>query len=1097
MKKFTLVFTLVFFTLSIGLTWGQQSQKNSRNNESIKVDTRIDNMGYWNRCVELGLVPVAPNIPPAKATFSGSEINSRLVREDESVDVPVTEENSTQSENSIFVNPNDYDNALNSNNSTQNPVGSLYGTSGFFTFNTGVSWDGSVEGTGGTNQGDPAACIGSNGMYFVGAIRENGQAVAHSFDLGETWTMVQVAPGPPGFNSLLDKNHLWIDNSLTSLYNGNLYNAWTYFGNGADDSEIQISVSSDNGLSWSSAVNISSNINAGSHNQGVNIQTGPYGEVYVLWTVYDNWPADENAMGFTQSLDGGNSWSPATRIISNIRGIRNTTTGKNQRMNSFPSMAVDISEGVRRGTIYAVWPNIGVPGTNEGPDADIYMIKSINAGATWSEPTRVNQDEPGNGYKHYFSWITCDPISGVLSVVFYDDRDVGGNQVEVFCSNSTDGGETWEDFKVSDVAFTPSPIPGLAGGYFGDYLGISAKGGHVYPCWTDNRTGTAMTYVSPYILGIPPNPAENPIPSDGEENLLPFLTFSWKDGPGDGDSASSYKIFLGSAYPPTNVINGDDVDDPVFTLPGSLDHNTLYYWRIDSYNIFGSTEGNIWSFSTTSPPNEDFETGDFTHNNWFFGGDEDWEISDEYARSGIYSTRSGSIDVGETSSLKLNLEVVFFGNMKFSKKTSTRQGSNTLQFLVDDNLMAEWSGEEDWTEESFLVFAGEHTFEWRYAKTATAGTEEDAVWIDYIGFPPFPELTVDAGPDGPSCEGEPYELQGNATYYTSIIWTTTGDGIFDDPELLNANYTSGPGDAELGSIELTLSANNAEGDSVSDSMMLNVFFAPKPFAGTPAEICVGQDYTLSEATAEHYFSAWWTTSGDGIFNDTLLLNPLYTPGIEDVNMGYVVLTLHAKGNSLCEVKTSDMELLILDTPVTPQMPEGPDWVDLYYTTTTEYTIEKLPFANIYEWDLIPVDAGNITGTDSIGFVEWNQQYLGNAFIKVKAINICGESEFSEELPVTVGNTVSVNNTNDQDITVIIIPNPNNGRFKIEILADTRFNGDLKIINSSGGVIYHENNLRIDLNYSKEIDLGKPNEGVYYLYLNYGNHQIIKKLITIR
>lgn len=40
----------------------------------------------------------------------------------------------------------------------------------------------------------------------------------------------------------------------------------------------------------------------------------------------------------------------------------------------------------------------------------------------------------------------------------------------------------------------------------GDYLGIAARGAKVYPVWTDNRTGTAMTYVSPYETNNLPRP---------------------------------------------------------------------------------------------------------------------------------------------------------------------------------------------------------------------------------------------------------------------------------------------------------------------------------------------------------------------------------------------------------------------------------------------------------------------------------------------------------------------------------------------------------------------------------------------------------------
>ncbi len=174
-------------------------------------------------------------------------------------------------------------------------------------------------------------------------------------------------------------------------------------------------------------------------------------------------------------------------------------------MNSFPVMAVDISNGPNSGTIYAVWSNIGVPGVNTGSGIDVYMIKSTNQGATWSTPVRVNQDEFGLGKQHYFPWICCDPVSGTLSCIFYDDRNVTQTKCEVFAANSRDGGETWEDFKISDVSFTPAPISGLAGGYMGDYLGITANNRKVYPVWSDNRSGVVMAYTSPFETGPPPN----------------------------------------------------------------------------------------------------------------------------------------------------------------------------------------------------------------------------------------------------------------------------------------------------------------------------------------------------------------------------------------------------------------------------------------------------------------------------------------------------------------------------------------------------------------------------------------------------------------
>ena len=464
-----------------------------------QANWRVDNNGYWKMMAEKGLTTLNPMVVAPKAKYTGSGIEALSSATLDSPDVPVTTENSSQSENSIFVNPADYQNLLNSNNSCANPYPPFYGANDLYSFDGGLTWAGEIQGAGVANSGDPAVVIGNNGWYYVNHIISGssyGQQVAYSTDEGASWDVVVIDNGASAY--VLDKNHFWIDNNLNSPYESNLYCAWTDFG-GAFNNDIAFSYSSDQGLSWASSVNISSAVNAGSHCQGVNINTGPNGEVYAVYAIYDA-KSDENAFGLSKSLDGGATWEPATRIIENVRGIRSSTTSKNHRVNSFPVLAVDNSDGAYGGNLYMVWANIGTPGVNTGTDIDVYMIRSSDQGDTWSDPIRVNQDAAGLGKEHYFPWITCDPTTGDLSVVFYDDRNVNANECEVFCANSLDGGDTWEDFKVSDVSFTPTPIPGLADGYMGDYLGITARDSYVYPCWTDNRTGTSMTYVSPYVI---------------------------------------------------------------------------------------------------------------------------------------------------------------------------------------------------------------------------------------------------------------------------------------------------------------------------------------------------------------------------------------------------------------------------------------------------------------------------------------------------------------------------------------------------------------------------------------------------------------------
>lgn len=485
MKDSIKLFTLLFVFLFSASLFSQERE----------IDPRIDNWRYWQEKAELGIIPLNPDEPAAPAVYVGDQ--NRMM---DGPDVLLISGGSTtQSENSVFIDPNNNQNSLVSNNST---IGaSVQGTNALFSFDGGGTWTGGTGGAGGNNSGDPAAAISLGGTSYIGHIAPGfKQGVSVSNDNGVTWAVNSVSAAA----GLLDKNHLWVDNAPGSPFQGNVYSAWTNFG-GAANNQIEISTSTNNGTTWSTPLNISTGVGAGSHNQGVNIQTASNGDVYAVWAIYDAFPAREIALGFSRSTNGGVSFSPATRIFNNLQGVRwqpgfpiANPHGKNMRSNSFPGMAVDISGGPNDGTIYVVWANVGVPGVNVGPDVSIYMMSSTDGGVSWSVPSRVNTDPIGN--VQYFPWITCDPVNGNLSVIFYDDRNVGATDVETWVADSTDGGLTWSDFRVSDVSFTPAPIAGLAGGYMGDYLGISANGGLVYPVWTDNRSGTALTYTSPYNL---------------------------------------------------------------------------------------------------------------------------------------------------------------------------------------------------------------------------------------------------------------------------------------------------------------------------------------------------------------------------------------------------------------------------------------------------------------------------------------------------------------------------------------------------------------------------------------------------------------------
>jgi hypothetical protein len=926
-----------------------------------KVDTRVDNMGYWQRMAKLGLVSVAPFVKPPPARFTSSKLNGRGVTTDDSPDVPVTTMTSTQSENSIFVNPADKSNVLNSNNSTPNPVSGIFGANDFYSFDEGHNWEGELGGAGGENSGDPTTAISNSGRYYIGYIDNNyGQSVSYSDDQGATWTPVVAGVSAGGSSDMLDKNHMWIDNSLSSPFNGYLYDAWTSFG-GVNDLQIEITSSSTNGTSWTTPVNVSSAVLAGSHNQGVNLHTGPNGEAYAIWAIYDDWPVGEGAIGFTRSLDGGNTWDPGTRIQQNILGIRNMSTfdfQKNMRINSFPCMTVDISNGPHRGDIYVIWSNIGVPGINTGTEVDVYMIRSTDQGLTWSAPIRINQDAPGFGKQHFSPWITCDPANGNLSVVFYDDRDVSATECEVFVANSTDGGTTWTDFKVSDVAFTPQPIAGLADMYFGDYLGITAFDRNVYPCWTDNRSGEAMTYVSPYTLGPPPNQPYVVYSSDTINDAA--------SGNGNGmlDFGESVRLNLGMTnigdQPATNVNVEISTASPYITLSDSTE-NFGDFTVAESKSI-----ADAFAFSaapeTPDGTNIVFKLTATDANDSIFVSNFGIEVHSPAIAIGSFTisdplgNNNGRLDPGETADLIVDIS----NPGDFDAVAINNSLTGTSPFVIINNTSVLFDtihpGQTKGAVFSLTVDAAApigsvagfdmtaHTVLQTVQKSFSLKiglTIEDWETGDFTKFP-WVQLsdsiwTIDSvihfegnysarsGAIDNLQVSEfniPYEVMNDdsISFYRKVSSENNYDFLqfYLDGNLLS--QWSGEQDWERVAFPVSEGPHTFKWTYMKDVSMTGgmdaawvdyIVFPPRmrttAYAGTDASICRGETFHC-QGEATSYTSVSWSTSGSGTFDVPFLVNAIYTPGSADLAAGMVTLTLTVNGTSGGEILTDDMVL---------------------------------------------------------------------------------------------------------------------------------------------------------------------------------------------
>ncbi len=126
---------------------------------------------------------------------------------------------------------------------------------------------------------------------------------------------------------------------------------------------------------------------------------------------------------------------------------------------------------------------------NGEDDTDVFLMKSTDGGDTWSKAIRVNDDKKG---KHqFFNWLSVDPVTGYVYVVFYDRRGLKGNATDVYLAYSKDGGETFTNVKVSESPFTPAE-----GIFFGDYNNISVYEGKVRPIWTRFENGKLSVWTA-------------------------------------------------------------------------------------------------------------------------------------------------------------------------------------------------------------------------------------------------------------------------------------------------------------------------------------------------------------------------------------------------------------------------------------------------------------------------------------------------------------------------------------------------------------------------------------------------------------------------
>jgi hypothetical protein len=165
-------------------------------------------------------------------------------------------------------------------------------------------------------------------------------------------------------------------------------------------------------------------------------------------------------------------------------------------------VAVDLSSGPSRGNVYLL-ASVSIFLTDP---LDVHFARSVDGGATWSPPVRVNDDASFDNWQ-WFGAIDVAP-DGRIDVIWNDTRADGVATIsQLFYSYSMDTGQTW----AKNVAVSPtfdSTVGYPQQSKMGDYIDLVADATGADVAYTATFTGGQDVY----YVRLFPDCNENGIP---------------------------------------------------------------------------------------------------------------------------------------------------------------------------------------------------------------------------------------------------------------------------------------------------------------------------------------------------------------------------------------------------------------------------------------------------------------------------------------------------------------------------------------------------------------------------------------------------------
>ncbi len=132
------------------------------------------------------------------------------------------------------------------------------------------------------------------------------------------------------------------------------------------------------------------------------------------------------------------------------------------------------------------------------------------------------------------------------------------------------------------------------------FNGLTASTVYYWQVVPFNESGSATGCpIWSFTTQVLPTLSEEVYPVDNAIDIPLSFDLEWEASIG----ADGYKVFLGTDDPPTNIMNGDVIEDGLTAAVSGLAGETEYFWQVVPFNTNGDAiDAEIWSFTTYGAP---------------------------------------------------------------------------------------------------------------------------------------------------------------------------------------------------------------------------------------------------------------------------------------------------------------------------------------------------------------------------------------------------------------------------------------------------------------------------------------------------------------